>query len=137
MNMPLEWATVVLSWPVVLIFCLSLFRRPFSAFLNAATEWRIKRVHVAGLSLEIDTLRRDGEIAIDRFNQLSLLMAETNAIRWEIEKAIGGRHLPPDQVDRMQKKLDEMQSLVEGIRKGAAERPSGSHKKQATPSSTN
>ena len=35
MNMPLEWAKVLLSWPVVLIVGISLFRKPLGAFIGA------------------------------------------------------------------------------------------------------
>jgi hypothetical protein len=102
----------VLSWPVVFVVVIYVFREPLHALFAATAEYRISKLRVGGLTVELNELRREGKEAVDRFNQLSLLMAESRIIEWEITAQTVGALLPADKVAEMEKKLDRMRELV-------------------------
>lgn len=116
MSESLQWAkfavSTVLSWPVVVLVALLLFRRPLYMLFAATAEFRVSKLRVGGFTIELNELRREGKEAVDRFNRLSLLSAETRILEWEIARLMAGGRIPRDKDDEMEALLNLMRKLV-------------------------
>jgi hypothetical protein len=112
----LEWTKVlgplVISWPVVAILVLLLFRRHLVALLTRFLEAPGGKAELGHLKIELGNLAVEGKDAVARLNRTTELMAESRLLELEITSQMFGAMFTEDQRNRMRGQMEELRLLT-------------------------
>ena len=115
----LEWVRVtgplVLSWPVVCLITLMLFRKPIGLILGQFTSGDIQRAKVGPVEIErqLSSLAEQGHQAVTSLNRINHLMAESRLLELEITDSMFGPVFTDAQRQRMRSQIDELRELTD------------------------
>jgi hypothetical protein len=112
----LEWLKIigplVLSWPVAAVIIVLIFRKPLLRLLERLTSSDEGKAEIGPVKIELGKLVREGQVAVNKFNQINILMAESRLLELEITETTFGGVFSNDQRERMQEQIAELRRLT-------------------------
>lgn len=113
----LDWVrtlgSILVSWPVVALLLVLLFRRPILRLLDRLSSGEGNKAEIGPVKIELGRLARDGQVALSTFNQLSVNMAESRVLELEIFETMAGGMLRPEQRDRMKHQIADLRRTTQ------------------------
>lgn len=116
----LEWFKVVVSWPVVGLVTVLVFRKPLLGFLERFSNSSGSKAEIGPLKIELGKLAAEGKDAVGRFNRINELMAESRLLELEITTGMFGPFFSSDQQAKLKKQIEELRSLTSSQSPGSA-----------------
>jgi hypothetical protein len=112
----LEWVKVlgpiVLSWPVVGLVIVVIFRRPLLALFERFSSAPGSKAEIGPLKIELGKLAEEGKDAVLRLNRTTELMAESRLLELEITSQMFGTIFSDEQQKRMRRQIEELRQLT-------------------------
>jgi short subunit fatty acids transporter len=114
----LEWIKVIgsilLSWPVIGLLAIILFRKPLLQILLQFTSSDVRKAKVGPVEIEREfkKLTEQGQQAVKNLNRINELMAESRLLELEITESMFGRVFTADQQERMRAQIQEFRKLT-------------------------
>ena len=112
----LEWLKVLgpllISWPIVSLIIVLIFRKALHKLFERFMGSDEAKIGIGSLKLELGKLARQGEDAVNNFNRLNVLMAESRLLELEITEANFRAVLTHEQRKRMTEHIDELRRLT-------------------------
>jgi hypothetical protein len=112
----LEWfkvvGPVVISWPLVALVVMLVFRRPLLALLNRFIEAPGSKAELGPVKIELGKLAEEGKDAVGRLNRTTELMAESRLLELEITSQMFGSIFTENQRNQMRRQIEELRLLT-------------------------
>ncbi|MBX9936089.1 MAG: hypothetical protein K2Y10_05805 [Burkholderiaceae bacterium] len=112
----LEWLKVlgpiVLSWPVVSLVIVLIFRRPLLDLIDRFSNSSGSKAEIGPLKIELGKLAEEGKDAVGRLNRTTELMAESRLLELEITSGMFGSIFSDEQRDRLERQIEELRMLT-------------------------
>jgi hypothetical protein len=114
----LEWVKVigplVLSWPVVGLVAVMMFRKRIGLVLDQFAKGDVSRAKFGPVEIErrLSTLADQGQQAVTKLNRLNQLMAESRLLELEITYSMFGASFTEEQREKMHSQIDELSKLT-------------------------
>lgn len=103
---------IILSWPVVSLLIVLIFRRKLLSFLDQFSKVPGSRAEIGPLKIELGKLAEEGKDAVRRLNRITELMAESRLLELEITSQMFGTIFSEDQRKEMRTQIEELRLLT-------------------------
>jgi len=103
---------LLLSWPVIVLVIVLIFRKPLLRVLDRFIGSEAGRAKVGPVEIELGKLAQKGQSAVEGINRLSEIMAESRLLELEITSSMFGSVLTDSQRKQMQSHIQQLKSLT-------------------------
>lgn len=107
---------LIFSWPGVALFIVIIFRKALLKLLIRLTQASEAKAELLGFKVEFKELAETGKYAVNTFNELNLVMAESRVKELEITTSLQSRGLSEGQVKQLEEDIEKLKNLIKQIR---------------------
>jgi hypothetical protein len=106
-----EILTILLSWQTVSIVVAITLRTPLKNIINRLIASDTGKAKIGPIEIELGKLAADGQLAIDKLNEINLIMAKSRAQELEITLNTFGQSFSKQQQQTMTQHIEKLKSL--------------------------
>lgn len=112
---------VLLTWPTAFIFGICVLYKPINLLLNRLVESNTAKAKLGFIELELGEFTRKGKIAVDHFNELSIVLAKTRLLELEVTKENFAHAFTANQQVKLNGLMIELQKIMSSLEDGKGE----------------